>query len=61
MSVFKELESHQWKETLKKINFIGGWIIKLGLLQPILILFKANPNWLKIRNYEKWQINEKIA
>ncbi len=51
---------YQWNRTFKEINIIDGWIMKLGLLQPILILFKENPNQLKTENYEKWQINTKL-
>ena len=29
--------------------------MKLGLLQPVLMWLKANPNKLKIGNYEKGQ------
>ena len=31
---------HQWKKTLKEINFIKSWIIKLSMLKPVFILFK---------------------
>ena len=35
--------------------------MKLGRLQPVLILFKENSNQLKTENYEKWQINTKLC
>ncbi len=60
MSILKELESDR-KNTLKEINIIDTWKIKLSLLQKLFILFNKNPNWLKIENYEKWQINTKIV
>jgi hypothetical protein len=43
MSILKELESDR-KNTLKEINIIDTWKIKLSLLQKLFILFNKNPN-----------------